>query len=126
MKKYIVLFLLYGCVIQAEEKENMLQIFSGFTASNAAMMKCLKPDENELNKFLDNYKIAAVNALQEIQKNQSSIPNEMASKIMIAGGKETTKIVNTEIEKNGCKSQKIQELIKLFHFYAERKPIKNG
>ncbi|WP_444919131.1 hypothetical protein [Microbulbifer sp. JMSA003] len=113
---------LFCSVTYAESKTDILKMFEHFTLSSAAAGKCIKPEKKVLNAFLANYEMVSIYALQEVMKRNPAMSKEKAREAMKVGGEKATQMVYTVIEKGGCESPKIQDLIKRFHVQAKWKP----
>ena len=125
MRKYLVLLILLSSTAQAGDKIGILKIFEQFTLASAAASKCIKPENKELTSFLANYQMVSIRASMEIQKRKPELTKSQAAEIVKKGGKRATEAVYKVIEKEGCKSPKIQDLIKRFHMQAKWDPY-NG
>lgn len=122
MKKVVILLALYSGALSAAENTNILKIFEHFTLASAAASKCIKLDKDELTSFLANHRMVTGFAFQEIQKRKPNITKEQVKGLMQEGSRKATQAVHSTIEKEGCDSPKIQDLIKRFHAQARWKP----
>lgn len=122
MRHLLILLMFVSASAIAEEKMDILKIYEQFTLASAAAGKCIKPTEKELTSFLANYQMISVSALTELKKRKTSLTNEQANKILLSGSEKLTNAVYGVIEKEGCDSAKIQDLIKRFHVQATWKP----
>ena len=122
MRHIIILIVLLSGAAQASDKIGILKIYEQFTLSSAAAGKCIKPEKDELTDFLANYQMVSIRALMEIEKRKPDLTKAQATDIIKKGSKKATEAVYKVIEKEGCKSPKIQNLIKRFHMQAKWKP----
>lgn len=122
MNKYLMLLMLLFSATAIAEKTDILKIYEHFTLASAAAGKCIKPEKEELTSFLANYQMVSITALTELKKRKPELSDEQASKILKAGGVKLTKAVYGVIDKEGCESPKIQDLLKRFHMQAAWKP----
>lgn len=122
MNKYLMLVMLLFSATASAEKTDILKIYEHFTLASASAGKCIKPEKEELTSFLANYQMVSVSALTELKKRKPDLSDEQASKILKAGGVKLTKAVYGVIDKEGCESPKIQDLLKRFHMQAAWKP----
>jgi hypothetical protein len=122
MKKYILLLMLAFSTAASAGEIDILKIYEQFTLASAAAGKCIKPSQDELTSFLANYQMVSVSALTELKKRKPDLTNEQANKVLKAGGVKLTNAVYGVIDKEGCESEKIQDLLKRFHMQAGWKP----
>src|SRR5690606_32491848 len=94
------------------------QLFNGFVLSSVAANTCEKPKEPHLSQFLKNFQLVWVTAAKEIEKH---FPGKSKDDIADAMKKQTevlTERVTQVVETNGCKDEKIKQLIEGFYIYA--------
>ena len=122
MKKILLcIFLTYGTA-GATEKIDILKMFEHFALASAAVSKCIKPEKADLSSFLANYQMISFLVAKEIKNRKPNFSKSQISSIMKVGSEKTTTAVHAVIEKEGCESPKIQDLIKRFHVQAKWKP----
>jgi hypothetical protein len=122
MYRILVLILVLSSTAHAADKIGILKIYEQFTLASAAAAKCESPDKQELTDFLVNYQIVLTRTLMEIKERKPSLTNKQAEKIISSGNEKATEAVYSVINTEGCESQKIQDLIKLFHLQAKWNP----
>ncbi len=125
MRYCLILIILLSSAAQAGDKIGILKIYKQFTLASAAAGKCIKPEKKELAEFLANYQMVSIRASMEIQKRKPELTKSQAAEIIKKGSKKATEAVYKVIEKEGCQSPKIQDLIKRFHVQAKWNPY-NG
>lgn len=104
------------------ENINLLKIYNQFTLASAASSKCLKPNKDELNSFLENYQIVMFLMYKEIKNTKPEYSEKDVQKVMTNRNNKATNAVNNVIKTEGCNSSKIQDLIKRFHIQSKWDP----
>lgn len=124
MRISILIFLAFALIScsKKDESPDILKIYEHFTLSSAAASKCASPEKDELTKFLANYQMVSIYAMQEIQKRKPEYTKDDAVKKLSEAQNILTKQVESAIEKEGCNSKSIQDLIKRFHALSQWKP----
>jgi len=122
MRHILVIIILLSSTAQAGDKIGILKIYEQFTLASAAAGKCIKPKKEELTDFLSNYQMVSISALMEIEKRKPDLTKNQVAEIINKGSKKATEAVYKVIEKEGCRSPKIQDLIKRFHIQAKWTP----
>ncbi len=103
----------------AQERVDIVNIFANFLASGVAANACNAVDKSTAAKFSANSTVVAIRAAMALkERNVAMSEKELSEKI--AKWADTTKqSVKNEIDKNGCGSNRIQDLLKLYTMHTK-------
>ena len=105
----------------AQPAINIIQIWQNFLASRAAAITCNAVDPGTKTQFEANLIDVTIRAGQSILQNDPSISQaDLPVKMKTVGDGISSK-VNDEISQNGCKSPKIDQLLKLYKMHSTMK-----
>jgi hypothetical protein len=103
----------------AQGRVDIVQIYENFLASRVAAIGCNAVDKATEPKFLSNLMTVTVKATQALKERNSNLSDkDLANKITAAQNQLADK-VKAEITQNGCSSDRIQQLLKLYKIHAE-------
>jgi hypothetical protein len=98
---------------------DIVQIYENFLASRVAALGCDAVDKATETRFLSNQQTVTTRATQALKERNKSLSDaELAAKIVSAQGA-TQAAVKTEIAQNGCSSERIKALLKLYKLHSE-------
>jgi riboflavin synthase len=86
---------------------------------NTAVDKCLKPSQEQLKLFTENYKDVSQQALDELKRRKADIYDEQANNVLKSGSETLSLAVEKVIEQEGCEAGKIQALLSSFKMQVE-------
>jgi hypothetical protein len=101
-----------------EEKASIYEILDNFVASSAAYNKCGGNDDALKFKFAANLMAVSTQAAMQAKEDHPYEPEWDLRNAMNARGNAIKAKVEEEIEKQGCASGPVKELIKLYEFNA--------
>lgn len=101
-----------------EEKANIYEILDNFIASSAAYNKCGAHDEALKLKFAANLTAISAQAAMQIKEDHPYNPETDLVKAMKGRGDAIKAKVEEEIAKQGCASEPVKELLKLYEVNA--------
>lgn len=115
MSKYLTALTIFlSTSVLAAEDIDALEIYKNFSLMDAAVEKCGKPSQEQLDIFAKNYNEIAEKALVELKKRKPSITDSEAKSTLEKGTKILALAVTNAINKEGCKASKIQGLLNNF------------
>jgi hypothetical protein len=98
---------------------DIVQIYFSFLASRVAALSCDAVDKATEPKFQSNLLTVTIRATQALkERNQNLSEADLSAKI-IAAQNSTQAAVKSEIAQNGCASDRIKELLKLYKVDSE-------
>ena len=105
--------------LHAQTRGDIVQLQEKFLSSRFAAERCGAVDEGDKHKFMLNFMDVTLQAIQVLkEKNPAWSDDDLKRNIA-----ERTSIlqnnVASEIEKNGCKSPLIQQLLALYRVHSE-------
>jgi hypothetical protein len=101
-----------------EEKASIYEILDNFIASSAAYSKCGSNDDALKSKFATNLMAVSTQAAMQAREDHPYEPAWDLTNAMNARGNAIKAKVEEEIEKQGCASEPVKELLKLYDFNA--------
>jgi hypothetical protein len=106
-------FLAYG-----QGRVEIVQIYENFLASRVAALDCGGIDQASEQKFLSNQMTVTLRAAQALKERNSSLSDADLTSKVLALQNTLQANVKTEIAKNGCSSERIQQLLKLYKLHS--------
>jgi hypothetical protein len=98
---------------------DIIRIYENFLASRVAALGCDAVDKAEEPKFLSNQRVVTIRAMQALKERNSNLDDtELAAKVVTAQNA-TQAAVKNEIAQNGCSSERIKALLKLYKVHSE-------
>ncbi len=98
---------------------DIVQIYFSFLASRVAALNCNAVDKATEPRFLSNMLTVTIRATQALkERNQNLSEADLSAKI-IAAQDSTQAAVKSEIAQNGCASDRIRKLLKLYKVDSE-------
>jgi hypothetical protein len=98
---------------------DIIQIYENFLASRVAALGCDAVDKATEPKFLSNQYVVTIRATQALKERNGNLSDaELAAKV-VAAQNATQAAVKTEIAQNGCSSERIKGLLKLYKLHSE-------
>jgi len=119
MNKYLLLLTLLLSTSASAQQTNVLEIYKHFTLMSAAVDKCLKPSQEQLDIFKENYEHVSSLALEELKRRKSDITDEQVNNVLQSGTETLTLAVTDVVDKEGCKADQIQDLLKSFKMQVD-------
>jgi hypothetical protein len=104
--------------VAGQEEKSIYQIWHGFAASSAAYERCGANDAALKLKFAANFLAVASQAAEQIRVEHPFDPAGDLTRAMEGRRKAIKAKVEEEIVKNGCASDSIKELLKLYEANA--------
>lgn len=114
----------FACAAAAEQQPAILQIYDQFVVTSAAAGQCLKPDPEELKKFLANFQTVTVHAGAQLESANPGRTREDLAGVMKQRGEEITARVNDLIKQRGCDDKEVKMVVERFHAQAQWEPGK--
>ncbi|GAB1715251.1 MAG: hypothetical protein NTAFB05_02930 [Nitrobacter sp.] len=125
MKKAVLAFAaVFGffCILSASlgrGRVDIVQIYSNFLASRVAALGCNAADKATESKFLSNLQAVTIRAIQALKERNQTLSDADLSAKIVAAQNTTQAAVKGEITKNGCSSERIRALLKLYKIHSE-------
>jgi hypothetical protein len=92
----------------------------GFLGSRVAALGCDAVDKATEPKFLSNLQTVTIRAAQALkERNQDLSDSDLSAKV-VAAQNATQAVVKSEIAQNGCASDRIKALLKLYKINSEQ------
>jgi hypothetical protein len=107
---------------QAPQDLDIVRIFEYFVASSAAFAKCATADAQIEKKFLANFLMVTTRATQALKERNPTVPEPELAQGIEAKTSAIRQAVAEDIEKNGCNSPAVAQLVKLHRVHAEWQP----
>jgi hypothetical protein len=98
---------------------DIVQIYFTFLASRVAALGCNAIDKATELKFLSNQQTVLIRATQAFKERNANLSDAELTAKIIAAQNTTSANVKAEIAKNGCSSERIQSLLKLYKLHSE-------
>lgn len=104
---------------QAQERVDILLIYSNFIASRVAALGCGTVDKATEPKFLSNLLTVTIRATQAFKERSQNLSDADVTNRVTDAQKRLEETVRAEIARNGCSSDRIQQLLKLYKIHSE-------
>ncbi len=116
MRYLLVLAGLTALAVQAaaQEEKSIYKMLDSFTASSAAYNKCGANDAGLKSRFAANFMAVSTQAAMQAKEDHPFNPAADLMNAMDARGKAIGAKVEEEIAKQGCASEGIKELLRLY------------
>ncbi len=105
----------------AQQKLDIVQIMGQFVQVSYAASRCIEPDQETLSRFLFNFKVVSVRAIEELKKRNPGLSDQQ----IVDSLKQRTSVVENAIDDviraKGCGDPRIQDLLKRFEIQANLK-----
>ena len=108
-------------IVIAQQKLDIVQIMGQFVQASYAASRCIKPDQETLSRFLFNFKVVSVRAIEELKKRS---PGQSDQQIVEDLKRRTSAVedaIDDVIRARGCGDPRIQDLLKRFEIQANLK-----
>ena len=105
-------------IVIAQQKLDIVQIMGQFVQASYAASRCIKPDQETLSRFLFNFKVVSVRAIEELKKRS---PGQSDQQIVEDLKRRTSAVedaIDDVIRARGCGDPRIQDLLKRFEIQA--------
>jgi hypothetical protein len=105
----------------AGQKLDIIQIMGQFVQARHAASQCLKPDQDMVSRFNENFRIVSIRATEEMLKRR---PGSTVTQVYVQFEKGTDTVqkqIDEVIRTKGCGDSRIQNLLKLFEVQANLK-----
>jgi hypothetical protein len=102
----------------AQERTDIVQIWTNFLASRAAALGCNGVNPATEVQFASTLQAVSLRAAMALKERNAQLPEDelaLRTKRVIDGIKDS---VNAEIAKNGCGSERIRQLLKLYDLHS--------
>ncbi len=114
-------FVVAACVSivsPAQPQIDILQIWQNFVASRAAAEACGGVEKDTDTHFLANLSDVRIRALQALQERNPDAPKDELPGRMTVSENAVHAKVDEEIKKNGCSSDRIEQLLKMYKMHS--------
>jgi len=108
----------YAIPVDAANDFSIYKIFDRFVISNVAASQCYKPTPKELQDFQVQFLHVMISTSVELKKKKSDLSSDRVDNLLKRHADDLVLRVQGIIDKEGCDSKSIQELIALFKFHA--------
>lgn len=98
---------------------DIVQIYSNFLASRVAAVGCDSVDKATEPKFLSNLQTVTIRATMAMKERNQNLSDQDLTAKVIASQNFTEAAVKTEIAQNGCSSERIKGLLKLYKMHSD-------
>lgn len=118
----VILALVVGvapCLSYAQGRVDIVNIFANFLASGVAANACNVVDKSTAAKFSANSTVVAIRAAMALKERNATMSEKELSEKITRWADTTKQAVKSEIDKNGCGSDRIQQLLKLYDRHAK-------
>jgi uncharacterized membrane-anchored protein len=102
----------------AQGRVDIVQIYENFLASRVAALECRAIDKATEQKFLSNQMTVTIRATQALKERNSTLSDADINNKLLVGLNGLQMKVKTEIAQNGCASERIQQLLKLYKLHS--------
>jgi hypothetical protein len=106
-------------ISNGQPRVDIVQIYSNFLASRVAALGCNAVDKTTEPKFLTNFHTVTIRAAQAVKERNPNMSDAELTAKFGASIKFTETAVKNEIANNGCSSERIQRLLKLYKIHSE-------
>ena len=104
---------------QPQARVDIVQIYENFLASRVAALGCDAVDKATEPKFISNQQTVTIRAMQALKERNKNLSDPDLTAKVIAAQNATQAAVKGEIAQNGCSSERIKALLKLYKIHSE-------
>lgn len=105
--------------LHAQTRGDIVQLQEKFLSSRVAADRCGAIDEGDKHKFMSNFMDVTLQAIQTLKERNPGWSDDDLKRIIAGRANFLQNGVVSEIEKNGCKSPIIQQLLALYRVHSE-------
>jgi hypothetical protein len=104
---------------QPQPRVDIVQIYENFLASRLAALGCDAVAKDTEPKFLSNQQTVTIRAMMALKERNKNLSDADLTAKVIAAQNATQAAVKAEIVQNGCSSERIKALLKLYKIHSE-------
>jgi hypothetical protein len=104
---------------QPQARVDIVQMSANFLASRVAALACDAVDKATEPKFISNQQNVTIRAMQVLKERNKNLSDPDLTAKVTAAQNATETAVKAEIAQNGCSSERIKALLKLYKIHSE-------
>lgn len=117
---FVLSALMVGALpIYAKDSLSIFEIYDQFAITSAMSSRCIKPEKQVLDKFLDNFHIVYLVAAKELKARNPNVTDDKVDKLLTLRNDEITNFGFKTIDKKGCDDADVQQVVKRFYVQAQ-------